>query len=228
MQLCFGTQPGCWERHLQRRYNNPLFIHRFIVQADIVKAQQQDEAERQAFQQAFEVLLQEITTLNAQVEADIVLKLKMRIDSLYEQCARLGGDFTAEKNGLRQLIHLIMQSIWNSGIHNTEVHAFLEKEAKASEQHFNLLEHPLIADLLHPHSPISTEDIIPTLLTEEEVSLKAAMHLFTAQQQQILYDEAKNLLIQLKQEGHTLPIAWKRLALIKQVLNYQDISSTSP
>jgi hypothetical protein len=216
MQLYFSTQPGCWERHLQRRYDNPLFTHgkRVVVQADIIKAQQQDEADRRAFQQTFEVLLQEITTLNAQVEVDIVLKLKMRIDGLYEQCARLGGDFTAEKQGLRQLIHLIMQSIWNSGIHNAEVRAFLEKEAKASEQHFNLLEYPLIADLLHPHSPISIEDIIPTLLTEEEVSLQAAMHLFTAQQQQILYSEAKNLLMQLKQEGYALPVAWKRLALL--------------
>ena len=221
MELQFSTYPGCWERHLQRRYNNPLFLHRigqFITQEDIELARRKDEEERRVFQKAFEELLQEVSTLQAQVEAKIVLHLKGKIDSLYEQCAGLGGNFTAQKQGLRQLYNLIMQAIWASGITDPQTILELEKEVADHRMHLTLLEHPLVAHLLHPKSPILEEDIVPTLLTEDEVSLRAAMSLFNPQQQQILCTEARKLLVQLKTKGYPLPTAWMRLDVMEQPL----------
>lgn len=221
MELQFSTYPGCWERHLQRQYNNPLFLHRLhhpMTQEDIEMARRRDEEERRAFQKAFEELLQAVSTLQAQVEAKIVLHLKNKIDSLYEQCAGLGGNFITQKQGLRQLYNLIMQAIWASGIKDPQTILDLEKEVADHQMHLTLLERPLVAHLLHPKSPIVEEDIIPTLLTEDETSLRAAMSLFNPQQQQILCQEARKLLTQLKQRGYSLPTAWVRLDMMEQPL----------
>lgn len=219
MNLHFSTHPGCWERHLQRQYNNPLFslcLHS-ITQADVDAAQRQDEQERIAFQQAFHALLQQVATLAAQVEAEIVLKLKAQIDSLYEQCAGLGGEHQVEQQGLRQLSKLIMQSILESGIQEPKLIAELNQEEAARQLHFSLLEYPLIAHLLHPQSPITEENLVPTLLTEAEAPLRAAMRLFDRQQQQFLCQEARKLLTQLQLNGFPLPEAWLRLSAMEQL-----------
>ncbi len=214
MNLHFSPLPGCFERQLQRQYRNPLFIHCAtpVTQLDIEEARRQDEQERQAFYQTFQTVLQQITTLAARVEAEVILKLKTQIDSLYEQCAGLGGgDYPTEKQALRQLNQLIMQAILDSGIQSPQLRADLEREEVARQMHFDRLEYPFIAHLLHPQSPITKDNLIPTLLSEEEAPLRVAMGLFDPQQQQLLYQEANRLLSQLEQEGHSLPAVWERL-----------------
>ena len=220
MALRFSAHPGCWERHLQRQYKNPLFSHKneSVTQETIQIAQEKDKEEYFAFQKAFYELVQEVAQLESQVEAPVILKIKDKIDALYEQCAGLGGDFNAEKQSLRELSHLVIQSLVNSDIQNIDIIDSLEKEKEARELHFSLLEHPFIAHLLRPKSPISEEDIVPTLLTEEEATIQAAMSLFNIEQQQILCYEAKNLLFRLKQEGYALSTAWVRLTVMERPL----------
>lgn len=221
MKLQFSPYPGCWERHLQRQYNNPLFSHhsRIITQRDVELAQRQDAIERETFHRDFLALLQEVSALQAAVKVEIVLNLKKRVDSLYECCAGLGGNFTVEKQGLNKLGELIIQTILTSrSEQNPQVVAELTAELAAQKLHIALLEYPFVAHLLHPHSPIVQEDIVPALLSEEENSLRAAMSLFSIDQQRILCDEARILLAKLEEEGHFLPIARLRLTAMEQPL----------
>lgn len=220
MTVYFSENPGCWERHLQRQYKNPLFSHLDydITQFDVEEAQRRDEKERQSFQTDFQHLLEEVANLQAQVEADIVLKLKDRIDALYEQCAGLGGDFSQAKKGLRHLNDLIMQAILSSGIEEPEMLERLEREKSARYMHFSLLEYAFIAHLLHPNSPIGETEIVPSLLSEDDASLRAAMSLFETKQQKILCEEGRSLLTRLKEQGYDLPTAWMRLASMEQPL----------
>lgn len=217
MKLSFSAQPGCWERHLQRQYENPLFQHmeREITQDLVAAAQQRDEEERQRFQQGFHSLLSEVSTLASQVEAEIMFKFQDRIDALYEQCSGLGGDFAAEKQGLRNLNEIIMQAIKVSSQDKPEALApLLEKDA-SRQRHFHLLNYPVIAHLLHPETPILVSDIVPTLLSEESEAVKMAMSLFSEEQQQVLIEEAQRLLQELKQQGYLLPHAWQQLAVME-------------
>jgi len=163
-------------------------------------------------------LVQEVSHLESRVEATIVLKIQDKIDALYEQCAGLGGDFSAEKKNLRELSQLVMQSLMQGNIEDADILKRLERDKEARELHFSLLEHPFIAHLLRPHSPITKEDIVPTLLTEEESTIQAAMSLFNTEQQQILCQEARNLLSCLKQEGCVLSIVWTRLTVMERPL----------
>ena len=218
MSLYFNVYPGCWERHLQRQYNNPLFLYiqQPITQADVSEAQGKDEDESIAFNEAFQQLLNEVATLQPQVEVTVILQLNDRIDCLYEQCAGLGGDFSMQKQGLRQLNELIMQVILSTAAQKTDLIAQLQAEIAARQGHFALLEHPLVAHLLHPHSPINATNIIPTLLTENATALRAAMNLFGSEQRQILFDESTHLLTRLKQAGYDLPEAWQLLSIMQE------------
>jgi hypothetical protein len=49
--IVWSDQPGCFERHLLRRYNNPLFPPdlQLVTQAQVDAARQRDLEERQAF-----------------------------------------------------------------------------------------------------------------------------------------------------------------------------------
>lgn len=218
MSLYFSVYPGCWERHLQRQYNNPLFfyIQTGITQADVSAAQGKDEDECLIFNDVFQQLLNEVSTLQPQVEVKVILTLKDRIDCLYEQCAGLGGDFSMQKQGLRQLNDLIMQVILSTASQKPDLIEKLHAEIIAREGHFALLEQPLVAHLLHPQSPINEINIIPTLLTENVTALRAAMNLFGPEQRQVLFDESTRLLTRLKQEGIDIPQAWQLLPIMQE------------
>lgn len=220
MTLNFSQHPGCRERHLQRQYNNPLFFHNTveITQIDIEAARRQDQTETIAFQKDFQALLEEVAALQTQVSADKILNLHTKIDRLYEQGASLGGDYQIQQQGLLNLSQLITQAILESGITDPAMLAELEKQQRARQAHFSLLEHSLIADLLHPQSPITEAALLPTLLSETETSLQAAMNLFESEQRQRLCQEARQLLTQLQTEGHALPAAWNQLAIMEQSL----------
>lgn len=223
MALKFSLKPGAWERHLQRKYHNPLFASgNDITQQHVDAARFRDEEERKEFQKAFETLLHEVSSLASQVESEVVLAMKTRADTLYEECAGLGGDFSLEKQGLKKLGYLILDLLMESNRDNTKTGEELEHERQARQMHFELLEIPLIAHLLRPESPISQDELVATLLNEEETGLRAAMSLFTQEQKLFLYDSAKTLLTQLREKEHELPEAWLHLEIMAQALNTED------
>lgn len=219
MSLQFSQQPGCWERHLHRKYQNPLFPpeQQQVTQQEINAAQQRDQEERMDFGQRFHDLLEEVSKLTGQVESHIIFDFKGRIDRMYEECAALGGDFNEVKTGLKNLNQLIMQAIMGSSGQDPKARATLEEEQTARELHMQLLDHPLIADLLRPESPVVRDDLLPTLLNEAEPGLRAAMSLFDSEHKQILCGEARKLLERHKAEGRELPEAWEKLALMESL-----------
>ena len=220
MPLQFSAQLGCWERYLQRKYQNPLFLdqQRQITQHEVDEARARDEAERRQFYQNFQSLLEDVAQLHTRVEAEVILRFKERVDALYEQGAQLAGDLTQEKSGLRKLIALIMDSIWSVGIENPELAAQLRKEEAAREAQYALLDYPFVAHLLRSESPVKDEEIAVFLLSEQEDVLRAAMSLFTKEQQSAFCDQARHLLLQLQEMGYTLPEAWTHLAMMEQPL----------
>ena len=51
----------------------------------------------------------------------------------------------------------------------------LEQERQARSAHYQLLEYPLVADLLDPQSPIAADDLTATLLSSSADELRAAL-----------------------------------------------------
>lgn len=192
----FSNKPGRCERHLQRKFDNPLFpeVEQQISQDQVTVARTLDEEELLQFSKNYQAILQEITDLAQNVDSELILNIKQRLDQLYEQVCGLGGDRTAEKTGLTKLHQAIDQAIATGAAGDTTAQARLAQEAQARTIHWQLLEEPLVADLLRPDSPISRDDLLPSLLSEDAGSFGVTMGMFDPEQRKSLLTQAETLL----------------------------------
>lgn len=221
MALKFSDAPGAFERQLQRRYRNPLFppAAAAVTVDQLDAARRRDQEERRSFQAALRATLREALEMPPQVDSDVLLKLKERLDRLYDQCAGLPGDWDREKQSLMRMIGVIMQAVWTGAGDDPRARSELEQEEHARTLHHELLLQPLVAHLLRPDSPIAADELVPTLLSETPEAVSTVFALFDAAQQQTLYAQARALLEQLKSAGEAVPVAWQRLQLMEDIMH---------
>jgi hypothetical protein len=220
MTLRFSPLPGARERRLQRLWDNPLFParKRQVCQADIDAARRADDEERERFLGDFQALLEETVNLAPNVESDVILGLKERLDMAYERSSSLPGDLSGIQQALRKLVAVIMNSVRTHAMDDSQALAKLRDEDIAREAHFELQGFPLVADLLREDAIIQEDELVPTLLSESRESLAAALQLFDPVQLGLIAAEAGELLQQRQREGQALPEAWARLREIESTL----------
>ncbi len=218
MSSIFSDMPGAKERHLKRKFHNPLFGEQAISPLDIQEAQQKDAEEVVQFMNAFRDLVQQAVELDPNAEADVVLKLKEQLDKSYEQCSGLAGDQAEIKEMLKRLLKAIMQSMWKGIGNDTQAHSKLEMEEQARESHFLLLEYPLIADLLSPDTGIAEDELVPTLLSESSDAVKVAMQIFAPEQQVLLCKSAHELIDKIDSSDDVVKLAKLRLNDMESML----------
>ncbi len=191
--LVFSVQPGCRERHLKRKYLNPLFSPRLSVisQSDVDQARSDDLDEYKSFIVNFDKLLSEVSCLSSRVETEIVLDLRVRVDALYDQWVSFGGGDADYKNALLRLHSTLVAAIKKSAENDIATLNELAREQKAHEIHLHLVEYPLVSDLLRADSPIEENELVQTLLSEDAESVQIVMSLFEPDQQQVIRDEAR-------------------------------------
>jgi len=224
MSSIFSDMPGARERHLKRKFHNPLFGDQTISILDVQDAQQKDAEEVTQFMNTFRDLVQRAVELDPNAEADVVLKLKEQLDKSYEQCAGLAGDQTEIKNMLKRLLKAIMQSMWKGIGNDTQAHSKLEMEEQARDAHFSLLEYPLISDLLNPNTSIAEDELVPTLLSESSDVVKVAMQIFAPEQQMLLCKQAHELIDRIELSDDIVKRARLRLDDMEAML--QPINQT--
>ncbi len=196
MEPEFSNKPGRCERHLQRKCNNPLFPEegREVSQEQVAAARALDEEELLRFSEDYQTVLKEISDLAQNVGSEVILNIKQRLDQLYEQVCGLSGDRTAEKAGLVKLHQAITHAIVAGAAGDATAEIQLAQEAQARDIHWQLLEEPLVADLLRPESPISPGDLLPSLLSEDAGSFGVTMGMFDPEQRRSLLTQAEALL----------------------------------
>ncbi|VAW73190.1 hypothetical protein MNBD_GAMMA12-552 [hydrothermal vent metagenome] len=196
--LLFSDAPGSQERHLIRKYDNPLFgAIKELTQTDIDNARQNDIDEYQSFLEDFNHLLKEVSILTGAVETEIILEMKERIDTLYERCVSFGVEQSEYKTALQKLHHTIMNAIRQAAKADSMVIKELEREQEVRKLHIELMEYKLVSDLLRSDSPIKDNELVPTLLSEDAEAVQVVMSLFEPKQQQAIRNEAKTLLERL-------------------------------
>jgi hypothetical protein len=176
--------PGRRERHLLRRRDNPLFPpdRREVGAGELAAARAADAAEAQAFARDLTALLEKASHLTGQVESDVILGLKEEADRLYEQCRGLGDGHQPQEQGLQRLLEVLMAAVRQGAGNDPQALDELAQEEAARAMHQRLLQAPLIADLLHPESPIRDDELVPTLLSAEPETFTAALGLFEPEQ----------------------------------------------
>jgi len=194
----FSAKAGRAERMLKRQYNNPLFGEVPIEPFDIQNARKQDAEEVETFVNHFRELVQQVMDLKPSADSDEVLKLKETLDKAYEISSGLAGEQAEIREMIKRLLGLMMQSMWKAVGNDAQGISKLEMEEEARQAHFALLEHPFIADMLAPESPVTEALLVPSLLSEKADTVALAFQLFDAEQQLQLVAQASELLISLE------------------------------
>ncbi len=220
MSLNFLPQPGARERHLQRQYQNPLFNEeqRQFDEQRLSGARYMDEKERDEFFESFHSLLNKVAELKPNEGSEVMLELKSQLDQAYEQCSGLPGNFDNEKQAIVKLVNMIMNSIRQAAEGDAEAAQNLVEEELARNTHFQLLQFPLVADLLRPRSPIAQDQLVASLLSESEGALRAAFQLFDKSHQTQIYQQAQDLLQTNQAHKQQLSQAWHNLELMAELL----------
>jgi hypothetical protein len=225
MELPFTHKPGRRERHLRRRHENPLFDWppREVPPEELLAAQKADHDEMSAFRQDFLAVVRKAVELPPDAGSDIVLELKEALERHYEQSFGLPETHTEERAAIRKLIALIMQAVKRAAGVDPLANQELAEEEEAREIHFRLLEQPLVADLLHPESPIGPTELAPAVLSATLDEVEAVLQVLDAAECAELADQAIRLLEDRAARGVDVSPARQRLALIIASLGGGDM-----
>jgi hypothetical protein len=213
MELPFTHRPGRRERHLRRRHENPLFAWPPVAvePLDLLEAQRADHEEMDAFRNSLRDLVQRTMDLPPNAGSDQVLALKEDLERHYEQACGLAEDHTQERAALRRLIDLVARAVRRAAGNDPLAQAELDDEEQARTIHFRLLGQPLVADLLHPQTPIAADDLLPTLLTAAPSELAAALEVFDPPQILALVQQGHAMLARLEAVGVDTRVPLERL-----------------
>jgi hypothetical protein len=217
LELPFTHRPGRRERHLRRRHGNPLFAWPplAVEPEELLAAQKADHEEGEAFNVAFASLVQRTASLETNAASEEVLALKEELERQYEQACGLPEDHGKEMEAIRRLIAVIMRAIWRAAGEDPLAQRELEDEEQARAIHFALLEQPLVADILHPESPIRPDELAPAILCSSEEEALAASQLFDAGQLALIVEQGREIAGRLDAEGVDASEAQRRIALLE-------------
>ncbi len=218
MQIPFSEKPGRHERHYRRRLDNPLFDSPTQLSDEaLLEVQQRDHEELVAFVAELRQVVERAVSLKPQEESEVVLALKADLERLYETTVGLADEQGANQQAIEHLLDAIMRTIRANAEGDALAAQELEMEAQARALHFQLLKEPLVADLLHPQTVIAPAELVPTLLSESESAVTAALQLFDPAQRAQLATDARALL-SARDPDRKLERAWARLAQIEEGL----------
>lgn len=215
LQQKFREHPGCRERQLRRKLDNPLFepAARSPGPEELEAAQRRDDDELSAFLGAVKTLVSRVSELSPDSDVGEIIELKDRVDACYEQCLGLPGDQHRVKSALIKLIteltRLNMQTL-----HDAQSLMALQDEQVERLARFTRLEFPVTGDISRAQSPVAEAELVPTLLSEPGDALSAALGLFDAERISAIRDEARALIDARRDEGYEMRRAEENLALI--------------
>lgn len=215
------VRSGMHERHILRKDGNPLFgvpVPGFSAH-EILEARHRDTEELHVFHNDMREVIQQAIDLAANVESEVVLELRGKLDQLYTRCSGFGSECGEHKQNIRKLIDLVMKAVWQAAGDDPQARMELEQEEMARQEHFRLLEYPLIADLMRPDTPIENKELIPTLLSADEEELEAVMWIFEPEHLAQIANDAEQLLTERKEQGYDLAEAWEKLQVMREFLS---------
>ena len=157
----WNDSPGCFERHLQKREGNPLFLpeRRIITRKEIEEARDKDELDQEIFNKKVSEMASQMRNLG-KISIAQVSTLLQNIQTLMEEAASIGGEALNKISNLENIENNLMQQLISA---TPEVKETLEKFKSLSVMERN----PYMAQMKRKDTPILKEEEIPTLLSED-------------------------------------------------------------
>lgn len=159
----WSAVPGCFERHLQRREDNPLFPveRQKISKPEVVEAQQMDQSEQDGFIAAVKSLGVELENSENRKRGLTVQDSTylQKVQDLLEHAAAIGGNI---QNAVRMLESIETDMIQHLDRQVPDGADLLRQARSLSAMKRN----PFIAQSTRKNTPILSGEEIPTLLSE--------------------------------------------------------------
>ncbi|MGV6827003.1 MAG: hypothetical protein ACWA5Q_08495 [bacterium] len=224
MKIPFSKLPGRHERHFQRKLDNTLFPRPIInpKDEDLLQVQRDDHEELIDHVNRLRETVNQAVSLKDNEESQVILDLKGQLDRLYEEACTLADQQDNNKAAIKQLIGVIMATVRQGAMGDPMAMQELEDEDAARAAHFQLLENPLVADLLHTETLIEADELLPTLLSEGEDSLTEVLAMFEDAQLMQISKDGTTLLASLELEDAVREQAQQRLTTIDHFLSSQS------
>jgi hypothetical protein len=210
----WSDAPGCFERHLQRRFMNPLFPRdrRNISSYELADAQARDAADLANFLREFESLLNRASSGGHDGAVSAVLKLRDDTEELMVRAARVGAPARKQGASLQELYEAIANSL-RSACSPTEL-AKLEEGLRTSARYQETATHEFLAQLSRSDGPISGDEVLPSMLSEDVEAVRLAVRVFSEPLLLTMRKQTKELLAEARAEGFVLPDEAEKLSAI--------------
>ena len=218
--LRFSPLPGAYERHLQRKYHNPLFptSQQNFLQAEVEQARQRDQQDLQAFMETFQETVKEAAALSGSVDSEVVLDLKEKLERLYVTSSALAGDLDSYQDALLKLIKVCMKTIRLGASDDVVALRKLDEEEQARTVYFALLESPLVAELMRGDDIIQADELVPTVLSLDLAQLTTVLALFEPEYLQQLITHTREFVQTLPADVLEQTQAEHKLALMEKTM----------
>ena len=176
-RLTWSDNPGAYEQHLIRRYNNPLFSkdRRVISQSMIDLARKRDINDYKNIENRLLKLSEEIAELPGHVNSKIIKKIRETIDNLIGDAMGVGGKANSIAKKTKKLRKALIKS-WSKALsdHDDAKQLLVEAELYYQENvtKFNI---SFVAQLTRKDRPIPNNEVVPALLMEKPDTIAMIM-----------------------------------------------------
>ena len=158
------TRAGCFERHLLRRRNDPLFPsdRRLVAAAELVGARERDRAERENLEARIADLLGRF------IDGPDSVSSRQAVDCLQE-CHHLSVAVCQADQSLDEELAALLSAYKELSLSAQQVSEPTEVEhlaaaAQSLHRQLTLLRAPLLATMSRPESPMRHDELVPSML----------------------------------------------------------------
>lgn len=210
----WSTSPGCFETHLLRRLNNPLFppSERVVTKQELRNAKALDGRDAAAFKQAFEDHVKEGIGMGGPESLGYVTDYLKRTLEMMERAAAIGGDREEEERVLETAL-AACKELLNS---NTGPGAGATLE-RAINLHGLQIHNSFLAQSSRDDSPIprDTEGWLRALLSEDEETIEHTAEYAGGLGLKIM-EQARTVLVAAVRDGLPVIDSRRKLELLEQ------------
>jgi hypothetical protein len=215
--LSWSDNPGCFERHLQRKCENPLFPldKRNFTQREVDLARQKDQQDAAEFQEELESLLRTVGALPDEADWQQTSNLREKIDVLLHRAAEIGGK-TGDSFSLtlHELRKALVDSQKAAIADNDEALNALRAAEQFQKSGTLLFNNVFVAQMRREDTPIAREDIIPALLSESPDTIRAVMEILDGDVRNVIRQGCVQFLNEAKAAGTSTPQLDEKLSAL--------------
>lgn len=172
-ELIWSQNPGCFERHLQRKYRNALFPSdsRVVTQDQIDRARARDSVDAEDVRHRFTSLLRGLAEGGAASGGE-ALDRREALGDLLSRAAEVGDALKDDMPAIFQMYEAVVRDILASLSDSPELARELRTALAFSIEKRRLFNNCFVAQLRRRDTPIHPDEVVPSLLSETPETIR--------------------------------------------------------